>query len=98
MADIYLDKTDKTKSIFEYNIDDKIVNVSYWYSWRIKLTDEEFNDYLKLEALKEVGNYEEANALASQKANGNLIVEENIIVSDTRNWYQNWIDNNIIGE
>jgi len=90
--DIYVDQTDRTKSIADVAIDGQSVNVTYWWSWRKQLTDDEFQDYLQLEAYLQLQMFEEAKALAEPKATGTL-TQTDYGADDTRNWYQNWLDN-----
>ena len=89
-----IDVTDKTKSTEEVQVDEEVVVVEYWWSWRNQLTESEFNDYLQLEALKKLKRYSDARQFAEPKATG-VFTETEYGLDDTRNWYQNWIDNNL---
>lgn len=98
--DIYIDQTDRTKSMIRLSLflgepdaDALEVDVQYWWSWRKQLSDDEFQDYLQLEALKELQLFDEAKALAEPKATGTLTQLDTGGFEDTRNWYQNWLDN-----
>lgn len=94
-----IDMKDRTKSTADVECNGQTVIVEYWWSWRNQLSETEFNDYLQLEALDKLQLYDDARALAEPKATGALTVtiseDGTTTINDTRNWYQNWIDNNL---
>jgi hypothetical protein len=95
-----INKKDIAKSVSIVTIDDVNVEVKWWYSLTFSFNEQEVSDFLQAEALVILGREEEAVSLLQPKASGTITKEiktdgegfEYTETTDTRNWYQRWID------
>jgi hypothetical protein len=101
---LILDTSDKTKSKSLVTLEDGTeVVVFWWYSLTNKAGESFVQDCLLAEAYVANGDKDSALGVMSPKATGSLVVnnfqdangEVCVERTDTRNFYQNWIDNNI---
>lgn len=98
---VFLDKTSTKPSTSEVTVSDEKVLIRWWYEC-IKYTGEvDIADYLYASAKLVLGDIQGAIALMQPKATGTLTITEQTIDgeivqtrTDTRNWYQKWIDEN----
>ncbi|CAB4144712.1 hypothetical protein UFOVP453_58 [uncultured Caudovirales phage] len=89
---ISLDKTDRKHSLSQVTVNDETVIVKWWYSTKNKVTEDEFNDFLVMKALFQLGEFEQARDVIANGAQGSLTVDENGVETDTRNQRQKWLD------
>ena len=68
------------------------VEVEYWSELLEQWGESDFNDFLYAEALKELGEINDAVVFLSAKASGTLTKNESGGWVDTRNWQANWIE------
>lgn len=97
---IVLYKRDELKSKSVVTIDSQDIEVLWWYSVKKLITEDELNELLTAEAYWTIGAFSESHQLLQPKASGNVTVEVRNdqdggiykVTTDTRNWYQQWID------
>jgi hypothetical protein len=106
IIDIRIVKSYDAKCRSNVTIENVTVPIDWWYAILTDWGQEGRDDYLYAEAYKATGNLQAAKDLLEPKATGNLqITEEEVesegemimqkVITDTRNWYQNWLDNNM---
>lgn len=90
-----LDPTDRIKSLAIIEINGEEVLVPFWYSITQIYSKEDAKDLICAEGLISRGYFAEARILIQNRASGEAIKDDlGNIIEDSRNWRQNWLDNN----
>lgn len=80
----------KLKSIIR--VGNTEVSVEYWGELLEQWGESDLNDFLYAEALKQLGEIDDAVVFLSGKASGTLTKNASGGWVDTRNWQANWIE------
>jgi hypothetical protein len=91
-----LDTTDQSHSIALVDLDGQEVEHPFWYSCIAAYGKEGTKQLICARVLYEHGFHQEAHAVLSPEAAGEIIIDENGNLQDQRNWQKHWIDDNPI--
>lgn len=88
----FIDETSQMKSNAVVQVCNDLHIVPFWHELIDQWGMEDLKEYLCAEALFYANFKEDAIELLKPKANGELVIENDELKSDTRNWRQNLID------